>query len=471
MGFTTRTVILSSCDVVLFMVGCVLLDPTDPYQRVSPRPRPKPRAIATSQPAHRADEPLSLQKAVEIALENNPEIAAMRSDADAASARRDLAFGTALPSFHVVGGYEHTILPQRLTPVVNPGEGGVGTRDMFSGDLVLRMPLFMGGSIISRIKAAELMALASEHQLARTRDELVYNVSSVFFNILAQGHVIDSLAFSVETLERHAQRIGNLIAEAKAARVDLMRTEVRLAELSQQWLKEKGVLDIQYRVLANLMGVDEPIEQLQLEGQLSTDHEAQIPDMGTLLARAWGGRDDYLAARAALEAQANNVDAARGARWPTVSFQGSYGGRWAVNPTTRPADASTSAEVGQIGVVMDIPVFDGGRIDAGIREERMELNAAMHRLRKLQLQIQLEVETAVINVNTAQDRIKATEKAIEQAKESLRIEQEKYDLGKGAIVDVLDAQSALLESQTSYYRAMADHRVAQAQLALAIGEQ
>jgi len=470
MGFTMGRVVLLSFLVVAALVGCILLDPADPYQGVSPRPGPRPRAVVTSQPVHRLDEPLSLERAVEIAMENNPEVAAMRSDADAASARRDLALGEALPNFHVVGGYSHTILPQRLTPVVSPGEAGVGTRDMFSGDLVLSMPLFTGGSIISRIKAAELLALASEHQLARTREELVYNVSSVFFNILAQGHVIDSLAFSVETLERHAQRIRNLIAEAKAARVDLMRTEVRLAELRQQWLKEKGVLDIQYRVLANLMGVDNQEEKLQLEGRLSADREAEIADIETLLARAWGNRDDYLAARAALESQARNVDAARGGRWPAVSFQGSYGGRWAVNPTTRPEDASTSAEVGQVGVVMDIPVFDGGRIDAHIREERSKLNAVMDRLRKLQLQIRLEIETAVINVNTSHQRIKATEKAIEQATESLRIEQEKYDLGKGAIVDVLDAQSALLESQTSYYRAMADYNVAQAQLKLATGE-
>jgi outer membrane protein TolC len=77
----------------------------------------------------------------------------------------------------------------------------------------------------------------------------------------------------------------------------------------------------------------------------------------------------------------------------------------------------------------------------------------------------------VLNIGSAAQRVEATEKSIEQAKESLRIEREKYDLGKGAIVDVLDAQSALLDSQTNYYRALADYNVALAQLKLAIGEQ
>jgi outer membrane protein TolC len=65
----------------------------------------------------------------------------------------------------------------------------------------------------------------------------------------------------------------------------------------------------------------------------------------------------------------------------------------------------------------------------------------------------------------------ATGKSIDQAKESLEVERLKYEQGKGAIVDVLDAQSALLEAQTTYYRALADHQTARAQLRLARGEQ
>jgi outer membrane protein TolC len=95
--------------------------------------------------------------------------------------------------------------------------------------------------------------------------------------------------------------------------------------------------------------------------------------------------------------------------------------------------------------------------------------AAQERLRRLELQVQLDVETAVLNIGSAAQRVVATEKAIEQAEESLRIEREKYDLGRGSITDVLDAQSALLDSQTNYFRAVADHSTALAQLKLAVG--
>jgi outer membrane protein TolC len=119
--------------------------------------------------------------------------------------------------------------------------------------------------------------------------------------------------------------------------------------------------------------------------------------------------------------------------------------------------------------VVDIPIFEGGRIEARVRQESARLLAARERLRRLELQVQLDVETAVLNIGSSAQRVEATEKAIEQAKESLRIERQKYELGKGSITDVLDAQSALLDSQTNYYRALADYNTALAQYRLATG--
>jgi outer membrane protein TolC len=118
---------------------------------------------------------------------------------------------------------------------------------------------------------------------------------------------------------------------------------------------------------------------------------------------------------------------------------------------------------------LDLPIFEGGRIEARVRQERARLSAEQERLRRLELQIRLDVETAILNIGSSAQRVEATGKAIDQAEESLRIEREKYDLGRGSITDVLDAQSALLDSQTNYYLALADYSTASAQLKLAVG--
>ena len=90
-------------------------------------------------------------------------------------------------------------------------------------------------------------------------------------------------------------------------------------------------------------------------------------------------------------------------------------------------------------------------------------------LRKLALKIRLDVETAISNLKSAAAREEVSEKAVEQANESFRIEREKYELGKGSILDVLDAQNALLDTQTTHYRAKAEFKIALAAFSMATG--
>jgi outer membrane protein TolC len=412
---------------------------------------------------------ITLDLAVELAVANNPELAAAGFDAEAAEARKDAARGALLPRISAEGGYARYLDDQRLIPARLNGEAGVFDDELFSGDVVLRMPLFSGGKFLNEMRAADLLRQSADRRMIRTREELVFTVSSVFFGILAQERLVKSLEFSKETLEAHLKRVKELIAAQKAAKVDRMRTEVRLSGVEQELVQEKNALAIQRRLMANLIGVEEPTTSLRLVGAL----ERTMPDLQSLadcVSAAFARRPDYQAARKELEAQARRVDVARAGYSPTVSLLGSYGERWAVNPSEEPTGMKDAEDVGRIGIGVDLPLFEGGRTHARVREERAKLGASQERFRKLELQIRLEIETALSNVKSAFERVQTTEKAIDQARETLRIEREKYELGKGAIADVLDAQAALLEVETNLYRALADFNTAKAQVQLAMGE-
>jgi len=192
-------------------------------------------------------------------------------------------------------------------------------------------------------------------------------------------------------------------------------------------------------------------------------------------------RPDFTAAKERLAGQARRVDVARAGHYPNVNLVGSYGYRGTgvygvFDDRGTPAKVPTAQnrgpfydDDGQIGVVATLPLFEGGRIDAKVREEIAALAAAQERLRKLNLQVRQEVETAILDVDSSSERVRATAKAIEQARESLRIETLKYNLGAGVITDVLDAQTALLLTETTYYRVLADFHTALARLKLAVG--
>ncbi len=465
---------------VLFLcglAGCAVVSPTDPYQGIIPSQTIRPLDASANTPGEMKtaalpqsmDREITLAEALDMAVANNPGLAAASFDADAALAGSQVAQGALWPVISAQAGYARHLDDQRLVPACTNGEPGTYGDDLFSGDLLVRAPLFMGGKRVNAFRAADLMHQSATHDLARTREELVFNVSSVFYAILAQKILIHSLEFSATTLEGHLKRINDMIDAQKAAMVDRLRTEVRLSSVKTALVRENNVLKIQYRLLATLMGINDISADLRISGTLKPSIPATA-STEQLTKTALNHRPDYLSARKKLEARARQVDIARAGHSPDISLIGAYGRRWAVDSTDQPPGADDSADVGRVGVNIELPLFEGGQTRARISEERAKLAAAQKRLQNQEFQIRLEVETAFANMTSASERVRTTEKAVEQAKESLRIEQEKYELGRGAILDVLDAQAALIETETNYYQALADVNVAVAQLSLAVGE-
>ncbi|NQT70456.1 MAG: hypothetical protein HQ552_12860 [Desulfobacteraceae bacterium] len=106
--------------------GCAIMRSTDPYLSVSmPSRSLSARTSPPVSPAKMPEGPLTLQRAIEVALANNPEVTARGWDATAAQARRDQAFGARLPRLGIVSGYAHSLDEQRLIAASKNAEPGL----------------------------------------------------------------------------------------------------------------------------------------------------------------------------------------------------------------------------------------------------------------------------------------------------------------------------------------------------------
>jgi len=428
-------------------------------------------ACALSLPAQttNAVRVLSLEEAVALALKQNPDVAEAGSRIAEAEARLRAARAAGRPTFKARGTYDSWSEDQRLLPATRNGEPGVFGAQMLGAEIVATLPLYTGGRVSGETEAAAWNRKAAMDQLARVRESLVFQVTSLFYGLLAQNEVLRALETAVRATDEQQRTIQALVEAEKAARVDLLRASVRRAELYERQIREQGVRTALQYALAALLGLEEATPPVP-HGKLENVEPILCPDSATCLARAFARRTDYRVAQAAVSAAEAAVRAARAGYRPIVSAQASYGLRWMPDPSDPPDLSDDRADVGRVGLVLEIPLFDGYWTDARVAEPKARLDAARERLRKLELQIRLEVETALADIAAAKERVRAAEEAIGQAEESFRIMKEKYDLGKGTMTDVLDAQAVLVAAQTSRARALADLAVADARRRLAIGE-
>lgn len=415
-----------------------------------------------------AAEPLSLDQAIEMALNNNPDVSAFQWESVAASAEEDAVRSQRLPEVKLRGSYSYGAEDQRLYPATYNGEQGTFGRGTFDGAVVLKVPLYTGGKIASEIAASELMRRASEGDLSRTREMVAFNVTSLFYSMLAQKKVVGSVESAVKAMEEQRRTIQEQVELQKAARVDVLRTDVRLAELREKRTKELNALVVQRWSLAALLGLEDG-RCFELAGTLERTVPPDGPDSNHCMNIALQKRHDFSAVQQRADASAESVRAAKSAFLPMVSLESSYGLRWMSEVSEAAAGSDDSQDIGQIGVVAEWPLFSGGATRAKVRTQEARHQVAQQRQRQLRLQIRTEVETALANVSSAVERVETTETAVAQAQESFRIIQEKYELGKGAMVDVLTAQAALVSAETSYARARADLAISDARRKLAVG--
>ena len=412
----------------------------------------------------------SLRQLQAFALEHNPEVSASAFDGQAAHARTAGAVGARLPQLSIEGAYNHYEPDLRLTAATFNGEPGVFGDNILTTDLVLRLPLFTGGKLVAEVRAAELLEASAGQRLARTRGDLVYNVASLYFGMLAQQRLIASLAQSADALTAHLGQVQALIAGRKAAAVDGLRSEVKLADIRQRRVREQNVLAIQRQSLLNLLGAGGARNDFSLADELAPP-VAEATGIDVLVETALRQRPDVLAARHELDAQDARMDAARAGYWPTVNLVGAVGNRSMNNPAQLPRGQSDSDHVSRLGVTVVIPLFEGGRTAARVDEEQAKRNAQRERLEKLLLQVRLDLTNASATLASALERLQSTEKAVELATKVAEIEREKYALGRGTQLDVLDAQNALIDAEASQIRALADANTAKAQLLWAKGEE
>jgi outer membrane protein TolC len=188
------------------------------------------------------------------------------------------------------------------------------------------------------------------------------------------------------------------------------------------------------------------------------EYEPTTIDRAALRSEALRQSPEYRQAKLQSAAAEAGVQAATRNFLPNVSGTGSYGGsQLDLNPTWL------------LGLAFTWNIFDGGNLIAALDAAKANLGAANARVKVAELTLIQNLEQAEIAVEAAQERIGAARTLIASAQENFRLAQGRFDVGVGTILELTDAQLALTQASNTEAQALADYRIALAQLDRAAG--
>ena len=328
-----------------------------------------------------------------------------------------------------------------------------------SNVLSASMPIYTGGKIGGAIKQAKAGYLYSEQGLQKAYNDMRTTVTNGYFDMLQADNMQKLGRESVDRLADHLKNVEAQYEVGVVAKVDVLRSQVELANAKQSLIKAENAYQIAEANLNKIVGL--PMDtQLKLDNLLVyTPYEN---DMQYCL--------DYAAMhRPELEQAKQNVEAAKGAlrvaisghmpqvaasasqSWKDSNWPGDENGKWGV------------------GVTVSMNIFDSGVTTSKIHGAEADLAKAHETYRDTVDAVNLDVRSNYLNLREAEKRIDTTKLAVSQAEEDYRIAQLRYMNGVGTNTDVLDAQVALTDAKTNYLQAMYDYNTCKTNLETAIG--
>ncbi len=436
--------------IIFIILGCVLISP----------------AARAGNPGQ--TERYTLADIIDYAVKNNPRLRISDKDIVSETYSIDTAKAERMPRIDFGSGATRYRYAAPLTPIVINPPIGPGTdfpdfeRNIYDVGGYFRFPIFKGGRLVRGVQVAEMKRSVAQDNYSTTRQELVYNLTSVFYKISQLEKLLQANDATVKQLEAHKRNVGIYFKTGTVPKLDLLKTDVELSHAQERRLFVKNNLESTYELLKTLMGIDDMSSNIRIEPEPQRKEAVAAPALDESIQKAFLQRPEYTAVTKKKKISEEKVKIAWGKRLPDIYAAGEYSGK--------SGDSLAFKENWSFGLKMILPVFDGGLIRSEIDKERNELEKVKEEERFLKIAITREVRDAYLGIANAEERIEVTEKAIASAKESLRVELLKYDTGAGTSTDVIDAQTALLRAETDFCQALYDKEVALALMRKATGE-
>lgn len=358
-----------------------------------------------------------------------------------------------------------------------------GGQDLFTISAVAAIvPIYTGGRIRNTVASNRAQLNASRADEATTALDLKLEVARAYVDVLRANRGVAVAESNVVSLTAQARDVANLVTQGRGIRNDLLAAQVARANAQQRNIQARNRLSIAWatynRYLCRSMDTVVPLEELAHEAppprsgdtadtaMLRQDAEPIVVDeeqIQTMVLYAMKNRPEL----ASLAEQSRSIHAQaaaeRASTRPQVSFL-------VANLYQNARFLPTEADSGVAAFVLNWTLFDGGksRHHAMALEERAA--SSISQQYDLAAGIKLQVRSAWLTCQENQRWIPLTRAAIVQAEENLRVARSRYLQQRGTNTEVLDAETARIQSYDNYYSALYDAIQADFELRRAVGD-
>lgn len=411
--------------------------------------------------------PLTLEQIIQIALEANLDIKAAGKETEAAAFAKKSSRAEFYPTLNTTYQYKYNEeeIESAFGTVVTPW-------NEYSFTFSATQPIFSGFAITNQYKMAELGLDMAKANKKLVRQDVVLDATRAYFEILKAEKLLSVSKETVRQVSAQTDVVKNFYDVGMSPLNDLLESQVLLAEAKQEVVFAKNNLEIARSNMNRLLRrpTHQPIAVVDMLDVASITY-----DLDTSIQMALDNRIEISMSNLEVDLAEKDIELAKRTYYPTVNLQYNYyrfgdDDEWHVNLAEDGFDPD-DVSVWDVRAIASWNIWDWGKTSNGTREKKSRLSQARMNREKLKDGIRLTVTQAFLTMQTAEKNIATIETAIEQARENVRINEERFKEQVATSTDVLTAQTLLARTMNSYYSALYDFNIAKAALYREMGQE
>lgn len=414
---------------------------------------------------------LTVNEAVERALQRNRELQAARQEVPAAAAELRAAQSERFPI--VQGQADYRRLSENVDytadiPGLPPGSETItfapAILDRYTFQARIEQPLFSGLQTRRTVEAARHRTQAARSRVEATEDDIVYRVRAAYWHLYETKERREAAAQALRQIERQLTDVRNRRDAGTVTESDALRVEARQASLRLERMQAIHDVEQARLTLNDLMGrsADAPLAIAD-----TVTLATPPPESSVLVDRALQQHPDVAALRQQKQALDAEVGRARAGWYPQVRLVGSY---LYARPNERLFPFEDEfAGTWEAGITASWSLSTGGRTAAQSERVEAQRTRATYELDHARQQITVEVRRQRMAVEQAREAVMAATVALKSARAAYQSVRSRYEAGMAVTADLLGAEQERREAQARLAQVQARYATARAALDRAVG--
>src|SRR5215467_11118416 len=403
---------------------------------------------------------LTLHQAVQIALQQNPEVAIANLNFAKSQEKQAEARAALLPQISL-GASEHVVRENTATifgRTIAGFPGHVGPFWTVDGGMNFSAPAFDMSRINNwRAEKETVGANAADSMTARELNAQL--VVAQYLGAMRAAADVEAVQSQLDLAKALLELATDLQNNGAGTSIDTLRANVEYQNEKQKRTEASTRYKIALYGLNRLLNLS-PDQSIEL-ADADNFFETPAIRVGDSLARAYEARPELRAIQSKIKASEFRKRAAADERLPKVSV----GGGWNLEGLT----PGSAIPVYQFGAAVNVPLFTGGRIRAMTAETDIEVKKLQQEEQETRNQIALEVKSAAAQLESARTEVETAELGVSLSEESVRQAQDRFRAGVANNIEIVTAQDQLARANDNRINALYRYNQARADLARATG--